>query len=196
MPNADWRLEGQWLKTCNCARGCPCNFNGKPTQGNCVGVIGMCIVKGHFDGTRPAGIYQRTPLKHTCLRHCRSPLVFVMTHWRPGAAGAWSMGLRHGADCVGCCWLLMLLLFVGGVMNVAWIAGIALFVLVEKFVPAGRWIGRPSAPCWSSGAPPPCSPHPEPPHQRPHPRHDESYETVLRGKGGRTMRVWATALGC
>lgn len=88
------------------------------------------------------GIYQWTPLKQTCLRHCRSPLVFVMTHWRPGAAGAWSMGLRHGAYCVGCCWLLMLLLFVGGVMNLAWIAGIALVVLVEKFVPAGHWIGR------------------------------------------------------
>lgn len=56
MPNADWRLEGQWLKNCNCAWGCPCNFNGKPTQGNCVGVIGMRIGKGHFDGTPLDGL--------------------------------------------------------------------------------------------------------------------------------------------
>jgi predicted metal-binding membrane protein len=89
-----------------------------------------------------AGIYQWTPLKHACLRHCRSPLAFVMAHWRPGTAGAWSMGLKHGSYCVGCCWLLMLLLFVGGVMNLGWIAGIALFVLLEKFVPAGHWVGR------------------------------------------------------
>jgi predicted metal-binding membrane protein len=89
-----------------------------------------------------AGAYQWTPLKQTCLRHCRSPLDFVMTHWRPGTRGAFAMGLRHGAVCLGCCWLLMLLLFVGGVMNLAWIAGIALFVLVEKLSPAGHWIGR------------------------------------------------------
>ena len=65
-----------------------------------------------------------------------------MTQWRSGARGAFLMGLRHGAVCVGCCWLLMLLLFVGGVMNFAWIAGIALFVLAEKLLPAGHWIGR------------------------------------------------------
>ncbi|CAN7704404.1 MULTISPECIES: DUF2182 domain-containing protein [unclassified Variovorax] len=89
-----------------------------------------------------AGLYQWTPLKHACLRYCRSPLDFIMTHWRPGAGGAFRMGLRHGAVCVGCCWLLMLLLFIGGVMNLAWIAGIALFVLVEKLSPGGDWIGR------------------------------------------------------
>lgn len=89
-----------------------------------------------------AGLYQWTPLKQACLRHCRSPLDFIMLHWRPGALGAFLMGLRHGAVCVGCCWLLMLLLFIGGVMNLAWIAGIALFVLVEKLSPAGHWIGR------------------------------------------------------
>ena len=87
-----------------------------------------------------AGLYQWTPLKQACLRHCRSPLDFVMTHWRPGTRGAFAMGLRHGAVCVGCCWMLMLLLFVGGVMNLAWIAGIALFVMVEKLSPAGHWI--------------------------------------------------------
>ena len=89
-----------------------------------------------------AGLYQWTPLKQACLRHCRSPLDFIVAYWRPGARGAVLMGLRHGVYCVGCCWLLMLLLFVVGVMNFAWIAGIALFVLVEKFVPAGHWIGR------------------------------------------------------
>ena len=89
-----------------------------------------------------AGVYQFTPAKRACLRHCRSPLEFVMLHWQPGARGAFAMGVRHGAYCVGCCWLLMLLLFVGGVMNVAWIAGIALYVLVEKTVPAGHWVSR------------------------------------------------------
>jgi predicted metal-binding membrane protein len=89
-----------------------------------------------------AGIYQWTPLKQACLRQCRSPLSFVMTYWRNGNGGAFVMGLGHGAFCLGCCWVLMLLLFVGGVMNFAWIAGIALFVLVEKLAPAGHWIGR------------------------------------------------------
>jgi predicted metal-binding membrane protein len=89
-----------------------------------------------------AGLYQWTPWKQACLRQCRSPLEFIVTHWRPGARGAFSMGLRHGVYCVGCCWLLMLLLFVGGVMNFAWIAGLALFVLVEKLAPAGHWIGK------------------------------------------------------
>ena len=89
-----------------------------------------------------AGLYQWTPLKQACLRYCRSPLDFVLTQWRPGARGAFLMGLRHGAVCVGCCWVLMLLLFVGGIMNFAWIAGIALFVLVEKLGPASHWISR------------------------------------------------------
>ena len=89
-----------------------------------------------------AGLYQWTPLKRTCLRYCSAPLVFIMRYWRAGTAGAFSMGLRHGAYCVGCCWLIMSLLFVGGVMNFAWIAGIALFVLVEKLVPAGHRIGQ------------------------------------------------------
>jgi predicted metal-binding membrane protein len=89
-----------------------------------------------------AGLYQWTPLKQACLRRCRSPLDFVLTQWRSGNGGALSMGLRHGAFCLGCCWMLMLLLFVGGVMNFTWIAGIALFVLAEKLSPAGHWIGK------------------------------------------------------
>lgn len=89
-----------------------------------------------------AGVYQWAPLKQACLRHCRSPLDFITTYWRPGARGALLMGMRHGLYCLGCCWMLMLLLFVGGVMNLLWISGIALFVLIEKLVPAGHWIGR------------------------------------------------------
>jgi predicted metal-binding membrane protein len=89
-----------------------------------------------------AGVYQWTPLKQACLRRCRSPLEFLMTEWREGRMGAFIMGLRHGAFCLGCCWVLMLLLFVGGIMNVGWIAGLALFVLIEKLAPAGHWIGR------------------------------------------------------
>ncbi|MES2980126.1 MAG: DUF2182 domain-containing protein [Pseudomonadota bacterium] len=89
-----------------------------------------------------AGAYQWTPFKQACLRRCRSPLEFVLTQWRQGRAGAFQMGARHGGYCLGCCWTLMLLLFVGGVMNLAWITGIALFVLVEKLAPAGHWLGR------------------------------------------------------
>jgi len=89
-----------------------------------------------------AGIYQWAPLKQACLRHCRSPIDFVLTHWREGRWGAFQMGLRHGVYCLGCCWMLMLLLFVGGVMNLAWITGIAAVVLIEKTAPAGHWIGR------------------------------------------------------
>lgn len=89
-----------------------------------------------------AGIYQWTPLKQACLRLCRSPLNFMLTEWREGSRGAFIMGLRHGAYCVGCCWVLMLLLFVGGVMNLLWIAGLALFVLVEKVAPAGLRLGQ------------------------------------------------------
>jgi predicted metal-binding membrane protein len=89
-----------------------------------------------------AGIYQLTPLKHACLRHCRSPIFFISHHWRPGDLGALRMGIEHGAFCTGCCWFLMALLFYGGVMNLYWIVGLALFVLLEKTIPAGHWLGR------------------------------------------------------
>jgi len=89
-----------------------------------------------------AGIYQWTPLKQACLRHCRSPLDFLLHHWRDGALGAFVSGARHGTFCLGCCWMLMVLLFVGGIMNLAWIAGIALIVLIEKTLPWGGWMGR------------------------------------------------------
>lgn len=89
-----------------------------------------------------AGIFQFTPLKHACLNHCRSPLGFFMTEWREGKQGALLMGLRHGNFCVGCCWLLMALLFVAGVMNLLWVATIAAYVLIEKVVPKGNWVSR------------------------------------------------------
>jgi predicted metal-binding membrane protein len=88
-----------------------------------------------------AGVYQLTPLKHACLRHCRSPLQFIMHHWRQGTMGAFRMGIEHGAFCLACCWFLMALLFVGGVMNLYWIIGLAVLVLLEKTVPAGHWLG-------------------------------------------------------
>jgi predicted metal-binding membrane protein len=89
-----------------------------------------------------AGIYQWTPLKEACLRHCRSPLTFLLFHWREGRLGAFTSGLGHGAYCLGCCWMLMALLFVGGIMNLGWIAAIALIVLIEKTLPWGGWMGR------------------------------------------------------
>jgi predicted metal-binding membrane protein len=89
-----------------------------------------------------AGIYQLTPLKRACLKHCRSPLQFILTHWRSGASGAFRMGIQHGAYCVGCCWVLMGLLFFGGIMNLYWIIGLAAFVLLEKSIPMGHWLGN------------------------------------------------------
>ena len=88
-----------------------------------------------------AGVYQLTPLKHACLRHCRSPIQFITHHWRKGPFGAWHMGIEHGVFCLGCCWTLMALLFVGGVMNLFWIVGLAIFVLLEKTIPAGHQMG-------------------------------------------------------
>lgn len=89
-----------------------------------------------------AGVFQWTPLKRACLKGCRSPLTFLMSEWREGKAGAFIMGLRHGADCIGCCWVLMALLFVAGVMNLLWVAVIALFVMVEKLLAKGDLVGR------------------------------------------------------
>lgn len=89
-----------------------------------------------------AGVFQWTPLKRACLAACRSPLSFVMTSWREGRRGAFLMGLRHGLYCLGCCWALMALLFAAGVMNLLWVAAIAVGVLVEKVAPRGDLVGR------------------------------------------------------
>jgi predicted metal-binding membrane protein len=89
-----------------------------------------------------AGIFQFTPLKRACLVRCRSPLNFLMSDWREGPWGTFVMGSKHGAYCVGCCWMLMALLFVAGVMNLLWVAAIAGLVFVEKVAPGGELIGR------------------------------------------------------
>ena len=89
-----------------------------------------------------AGIFQFTPLKYACLTRCRSPLGFLLNEWQEGARGAFMMGLRNGNYCVVCCWALMALMFVAGVMNLLWMALIAAFVLVEKVVPGGQWVSR------------------------------------------------------
>ncbi len=84
-----------------------------------------------------AGFYQLTPLKAACLSHCRSPASYLAAHWRKGLYGAWHMGFAHGLYCLGCCAVLMGLLFVGGVMNLIWIAGLTAFVAIEKLAPFG-----------------------------------------------------------
>jgi predicted metal-binding membrane protein len=89
-----------------------------------------------------AGLYEWTPLKRTCLSHCRSPLAVITQYWRPGALGAFSTGAANGLYCVGCCAVLMALLFAGGVMNLAWVAGITVLVLIEKIAPSGEWLAR------------------------------------------------------
>jgi len=89
-----------------------------------------------------AGLWQFTPIKQACLRHCRSPVEFLTRRRRPGNTGVLAMGVEHGTYCLGCCWFLMALLFAGGVMNLYWIAGLALYVLAEKLLPHGAQIGR------------------------------------------------------
>lgn len=84
-----------------------------------------------------AGVYQLTPFKDACLTHCRSPLGFLLAHWQPGPVGALRMGLRHGLYCLGCCWLLMLLMFAGGTMSVATMAALTVLILAERTLPAG-----------------------------------------------------------
>jgi predicted metal-binding membrane protein len=85
-----------------------------------------------------AAAYELTPAKHRCLKNCQSPLIFIHRYWKAGAAGAFSLGTRHGLYCVGCCWALMLLLFAGGVMNLAWIAPLTILAAIQKVAPP-RW---------------------------------------------------------
>jgi predicted metal-binding membrane protein len=89
-----------------------------------------------------AGLYEFSPLKYSCLSHCRSPLEWLPHHYRPGATGALRMGIEHGLYCLGCCWVLMLLLFAVGVMNLLWIAALAAIVLAQKILPGGRHLAR------------------------------------------------------
>lgn len=91
-----------------------------------------------------AGVFQWTPLKNTCLSHCRSPLLFLTLHWHEGRVGTLRMGIHHGLWCLGCCWLLMALLFALGIMNLPWIAALTVFVLLEKVLPNGQLVSRAS----------------------------------------------------
>ncbi len=115
------------------------------------GLHSLALISLMMVGTSPvlgsvllvaAGIYQWTPFKQACLRHCRTPLQFLLTYWQDGTAGAFLMGVRHGAYCLGCCWLLMAILFAVGVMNLAWIATLSVFVLLEKIIPKGLWVAK------------------------------------------------------
>lgn len=110
------------------------------------GLVSMAVTSGSatFIGAilLCAGLYQLTPLKTACLRFCQSPVLFLSSHWHGGAVGACRMGVVHGAYCLGCCWFLMALLFVGGVMNLIWVAVIAIYVALEKMLPVGSWLSR------------------------------------------------------
>lgn len=100
----------------------------------------MALISGVIGGGLliAAGVYQLTPLKYACLRHCQAPLMFFARAWRKGWGGAFRMGVSHGIYCLGCCWVLMSLLFYGGVMELTWIVGLALYVAIEKLIPAGH----------------------------------------------------------
>lgn len=105
----------------------------------------MTMSAGHVLGAvlfAIAGFYQMSTLKYACLKHCRSPAEFLSSHHRPGSFGALVTGAHHGLYCVGCCWLLMALLFAGGVMNILWVVALAALVLLEKLLPQGQWVAR------------------------------------------------------
>jgi predicted metal-binding membrane protein len=120
---AQWGLESALLLT--------------PTMTSASTIFGGLVMIG-------AGLYQWTPLKDTCLSQCQAPFLFIQRHggFRREPSQALGLGARHGLYCIGCCWALMTLLFVGGVMNLLWIAGLAVLVLIEKIVPADGWIPR------------------------------------------------------
>jgi predicted metal-binding membrane protein len=106
-----------------------------------------CPHSSDDDVEHQSHLYRRTanssrPLKTACLEHCRSPAQYLAQHFRPGAAGAFRLGCRHGVYCLGCCWFLMALLFAGGIMSLVWIAGLAVYVLIEKVAPYGQLIAR------------------------------------------------------
>lgn len=118
------------------------------------GLAELALLSPVMVGTSPAfgaailvaaGVYQLSPWKNACLTRCRSPMDFLARRWRDGAGGALRMGIEHGAYCVGCCWILMAILFVVGVMDLLWVAAITCFVLVERVVPAGRRVVRVAA---------------------------------------------------
>jgi predicted metal-binding membrane protein len=107
-------------------------FPALQAQGTTIGGLTLVV----------AGIYQLTPLKYLCLSQCRSPMGFLLTSWRDGTAGAFRMGLHHGAYCLGCCWSLMVVLFVVGTMNLVWMGILSIVIFVEKIVPHGVEMGK------------------------------------------------------
>jgi len=104
----------------------------------------MWSINPHFTAVLliAAGLYQLTPLKNVCLKHCRSPAQYLAEHFKAGARGALELGWKHGLYCLGCCWFLMALLFAGGIMNLVWIVGLATYILIEKVGPQGHAIAR------------------------------------------------------
>ena len=121
---------------------------------NCVALADVCAGSPALGGVLfiLAGVYQFTPLKHACLSQCRSPFGFLLNHWRDGWSGALRMGAEPRPYCLGCCWVLMALLFAVGVMNLLWVAAIAAFVFAEKLLPGGVWIARSAVSRWRRSA--------------------------------------------
>jgi predicted metal-binding membrane protein len=128
-----WTLTGSVGYAADLAiQSLPDTFPGLRTYGSIIGGVVLVV----------AGIYQLTPLKYLCLSHCRSPMGFLMTSWRDGTWGAFRMGLHHGAYCLGCCWSLMMVLFVVGTMNLVWMGMLAIVIFVEKIIPYGVTMGK------------------------------------------------------
>jgi len=100
------------------------------------------VVQAAGVGLIVAGAYQWSRLKSSCLHHCQSPLFFIMEHWHDGRWGAFRMGTEHGFYCFGCCWGLMLILFLMGIMHLGWMAAVAVFILLEKLMPSARWLPK------------------------------------------------------
>jgi predicted metal-binding membrane protein len=149
MAQIAWQVAGDYFETCSCTFLCPCISGWSGLAAALQWVLHACLLLSPRVALTSAlaggallvlaGLYQISPWKYACLTRCQSPLGFMLTHWREGRRGALQMGSAHGAYCVGCCWALMVLLFVGGVMNLSWIAALAVLVLLEKVVP-GRWV--------------------------------------------------------
>ena len=128
-----WTLTGSLAYAGDVAiQAVPDTFPGLRTYGPVIG--GSLLIL--------AGLYQLTPLKYLCLSQCRSPLGFLLQHWREGAWGAFRMGVQHGLFCLGCCWSLMAVMFVMGTMNLVWMGILALVIFVEKVVPHGVALGK------------------------------------------------------
>lgn len=130
-----------WTLTGSVGYGIDLAIQSLPEQFPVLRTYGMVIGGVTLVG---AGIYQLTPLKYLCLSHCRSPLGFLLENWRDGSLGAFRMGVRHGLYCLGCCWSLMVVLFVVGTMNLVWMGLLSAVIFVEKIIPHGVEMGKAS----------------------------------------------------